>query len=515
MVKVAEKVAVEKKAEEKTLVRSFRSARRVSTPIIAIETPDPAETMRSLKTVLDEPVKGSVPEVLSWDIVTGVRARNKVAESLNINAQATINLAEALSVVEGRLSTGGAIYIMNAHRHLEDPAVVQAIWNIRDVFKLNRRTLILLGPIFKFPAELQGDVIVLSEPLPTRDELKTTLLQQFKNAEVELPDEKGIAASLDAVVGLPPFAAEQVIAMSLRKSGIDQSALWERKCKAIEQTDGLRVYRGGETFADLRGVDNVIAFMQKLVEADAFGVVVFIDEGEKVMAGGMADHVGDTGVSKDQIAALLSYIQDTGSMGVMLGGIAGTGKSAIAKATGNAAGKPTIALDLGGMKVGTVGSSEAAIRNALKVITATAEGRVLFVMTANNTASFSPEINRRFPDQFFFDNPGRDGRDALFALYGAKNKLTPAQLARDTSFGQGWTGAEIKRSCERAAMFKTTVVEAATFIVPQCVSGAPAIARLRDQAKGKFLSANYPGVYSGPVDEVGDNVVGRSIDLEE
>ncbi len=214
------------------------------------------------------------------------------------------------------------------------------------------------------------------------------------------------------------------------------------------------------------------------------------------------------------MGTLLSFIQDangvdasgqpwTGHIGVLLAGLAGSGKTEIAFATGNESGKPVIILDLGGMKSSLMGSSETAMRNALKMITATAAGgRVLFIMTANNSTVFSPEINRRFADQFFFDQPDRAGREMIWKVYQTKYGLTDKQVARPVGMDEGWTGAEIRRACERAQMFNKTVVEASKFIVPGNVSAREKIASMRATATGKFLSANYEGVYTGPPSEV-------------
>jgi hypothetical protein len=45
--------------------------------------------------------------------------------------------------------------------------------------------------------------------------------------------------------------------MSLVKRELDTADLWERKRQIIEQTPGLSVWRGGETFEDIGGVENV------------------------------------------------------------------------------------------------------------------------------------------------------------------------------------------------------------------------------------------------------------------
>ena len=64
-------------------------------------------------------------------------------------------------------------------------------------------------------------------------------------------DDEGRA--VDALLGLAAFPAEQVVAMSLSKRGLDHDQLWERKRQVIEQAPGLTVWRGGEAFTDVGG----------------------------------------------------------------------------------------------------------------------------------------------------------------------------------------------------------------------------------------------------------------------
>lgn len=510
---VAEPIAETASAQASAMIEAFKAARRVSTPLVALETPDPAATIEQVRAVLN----GESP-TFEWDIVRGMRAVNELgklaAAQKGIEPQATINPVAALEKCD-ELPAKSAVFFHNAHRHLGDPQVVQALWNLRDTYKRNRRTVILLGPAFNLPSELAGDVVVLDEPLPTRAELAKVLEQQHVNASLPQPSEEQATAALDAIVGLPAFTAEQVVAMSLTRTGINQTRLWERKVKAIENTKGLRVWRGKANLADLRGIDNVVAFNNDLMDASTFGAIVFIDEGDKAMAGGMSEHSGDSGVSKDQIGQILSYIEDGGHMGEMFAGIAGCGKTELAKAISVASGKPLIVFDMGGMKGGIVGSSEESIRTALKVITATAEGKVLFIMTANQTTSFTPELNRRFPDQFFFDLPDADGREAIWPVYIKRYGLDPVQAKRPEGFAAGWTGAEIKRVCERAALFGRTVVDTSRYIVPQCESAKATIARMRSNAAGRFLSASKPGFYMPPAAEVETTSVHRKIDMAE
>lgn len=153
----------------KTLVEQFKAARRAATPLLAVETPDPAATIVTLVTALN----GKNPPVLQWDIVRGLTPLNDAGKKQiaafglqpdSIQAQ-TINPVETLTLLT-RLSPDCVVFIHNAHRFVENEGVAQGIWNLRDVFKGKTNALVLLAPTIALPAELERDVIVLDEPLP-------------------------------------------------------------------------------------------------------------------------------------------------------------------------------------------------------------------------------------------------------------------------------------------------------------------------------------------------------------
>ena len=101
-------------------------------------------------------------------------------------------------------------------------------------------------------------------------------------------------AALDALVGLASYTAEQVTAMSLEKRGVSIPKLWERKIKTL-QNNGIEVYKPGPndtTLDELKGLDNVINYAKKLIKSKAFNLIVFIDEMDKSMAGGMRSTLG-------------------------------------------------------------------------------------------------------------------------------------------------------------------------------------------------------------------------------
>jgi SpoVK/Ycf46/Vps4 family AAA+-type ATPase len=288
---------------------------------------------------------------------------------------------------------------------------------------------------------------------------------------------------------LAAFPAEQVLAMSVSRSGLDLDQLWDRKRQVIEQTPGLSVWRGGETFDDIGGCDNIKRFLKAVINgAEAPRGIVFLDEIEKAFAGTGTDL---SGVKTELTGGILTWMQDRGADGCLLIGPPGAAKSLVAKATGNTAGIPTIAFDLGSMQNALVGSSGERLRSALKVVDAVTNGRSLWIATCNSIGTLPPELRRRFTlGTFFFDLPSPAERAAIWKIYLAKYGVS-GELPDD----DGWTGAEIRECCRKAYRLNLTLKESAEYIVPVSRSAADQIKSLRQQASGKFISASNPGVY--------------------
>src|SRR5438128_10525018 len=121
--------------------------------------------------------------------------------------------------------------------------------------------------------------------------------------------------SVDALIGLAAFPAEQVPAMSLSKNGLDLDWLWERKCQAVEQTPGLTIWRGGETFDQIGGCENIKRFLAAvLLGCEAPRVIVFVDEIEKAFTGTGTDM---SGVKTEMTGTMLSWMQDHSADGLI------------------------------------------------------------------------------------------------------------------------------------------------------------------------------------------------------
>lgn len=501
------------------LITAYQRALEAGVPLLAITTPDPAMTIDSLVTVRPPALRDKPYAVLQWDVCNGVtltaveRSRLPGAKKSSLlqsqealaallpdsgGAAALRNLSHALTKFR-EVPQDTIIFVHNAHRFLHDTAIVQGIWHLRDLFKAEGQMLILLAPSLKLPVELVHDVIILDDPLPNRDQLDQILTTQYQNFGENLPasaspDAETKTKAVDAVLGLSAFEAEQAIAMSFTSKGLSVPNLWQQKYKAIEQTPGLKIYRGPERFANIGGVTFIKSFLTKLFQGRSKPcAIVFLDELEKGISGASSTHGDNTGVSQDIHKQLLEHMQNTDATGMIFLGAPGTSKSLVSKAAGNEGGIPTLEFDLGGVKSANVGASEHNMRQALKVITTISNGSALYLATCNSIAAISPELRRRFRlGTFMFPLPTQEERAAIWKIYREKYQLTdPVEPLLDRQ----WTGAEIRQCADIAWRLDIPLEEAAQYIVPVAVSAKTVIEDLYTAADGAYLCATYPGPF--------------------
>ena len=469
----------------------FKAARRAGTPLIAIRTADPASAIGQIIAGING--AGETP-LASWDILTGLTGRNEIGKAAVVKLvgenSAPLGPADALSAMQ-KIARDTVVFFLNPQRVWEQIDVLQGIWNLRDVFKTGGQMLVLITtPGATLPSELQSDVMIIDEPLPSADTLEQLVRETFESANLAAPEGDMVSKAVDALVGLPAFPAEQVLAMSLSKSGLDIERLWERKRQAVEQTPGLTIWRGGESFDDIGGCENIKGFLQAVLQGEeAPRVIVFVDEIEKAFAGTGTD---TSGVKTELTGTMLSWMQDRGADGVIFIGPPGAAKSAIAKAAGSTAGIPTVAFDLSAMQSSLVGGSGERLRSALQVVDAISQGRSLWIATCNSITSLPPELRRRFTlGTFFFDLPSVEERETIWKIYRERWGISSERPDDD-----GWTGAEIKECCRKAWRLKLTLQESAGYIVPVSRSATDQIESLRRQASGRFLSASRPSVFT-------------------
>jgi hypothetical protein len=446
----------------------------------------------------------------TWDIDRGLAVAGHEAAAgpaTTADPLAALRTLGALASPEGT----ALLLLRNFHRFLGSAEVVQALDSRIAAGKQDRTFVVVLAPVVQVPVELEKQFVVVEHDLPARDQLEQ-IARGIATEPGELPAGDGLGAVLDAAAGLTRYEAEGAFSLSLVRHGrLAPDVLWEIKSGMLKKSGLLSLHRGGETFADLGGLEALKRFCARALRP-----------GRR---------------------------PDARARGVLLLGPPGSGKSALAKALGNETGRPTLVLDVGALMGSLVGATEANVRQALRIADAMAPA-VLFldevekalagvasggqsdggvsarlfaallgwlndhttdvftVCTANDVSRLPPEFGRaeRFDGCFFLDIPSSAQKQAIWRMYTERFGLDPNQRRpRDAEF----TGAEIRACCRLAALLEVSLVEAAQHIVPVAVTAGESVERLRAWASGRCLDADRPGIYTrgtAPPDRPGRNV---------
>lgn len=480
----------------KEKIHPLRAIRARGVPLCCFETADPAQTIRGCCAALNGKIE-STP-IMQWTFSRGLEGLNsagkQVADTLSPNgAIDTGNPAEAILKLQNTPDKS-LVFIHTAGRILNDPSIIQGIWLLRDTFKANGSTLVLLTPAVTLPEELKQDVVVISEPLPDQAEIEAIVDSICRDAG--LPDPANKPKVVDTLLGLSSFAAEQAVALSLSKDGVDIESLLGHRRSFVSQTAGLEIRTDKLTFADIAGYETVkSALTRKIGGQRPPRLVIWLEELEKAFGASMTD---SSGVSQDQVGTLLTWFQDKLNADLMsamlLVGFPGTGKSAIAMATHNEAQCECVRMDIGAMKGSLVGESERKIRQALKTVDAICKGHILCLATCNSIANIPSAFVSRFAfGTYFFNLPVESENKIIWELKRKKYSIADADEAPPSL---GWTGREIQQCCFLANDLRITLKEAAQYIAPFCLSGRKEIDSLRGQADGRWISASEPGIFN-------------------
>jgi len=429
-----------------------------------------------------------------WDIANGLRIPGE-SGSVRGDAGAGDPLAalRALPALAERKGTS-LLLLHNFHRFLNNPEVIQTAFTQLVAGKQQRTFLVVLSPVVQIPVELEKLFVVLEHALPDRQSLERIACELTSDSPGDFPQGEDLQRVLDAAAGLTRYEAEGAFALSLtRHNAIRPESIWELKAQTLKKNNLLTLHRGQERFDSLGGLANLKEFCQRALRP-----------GKSVKP-----------------------------RGVLLLGVAGSGKSAFARALGNETGRPTLLLDLGALMGSLVGQTEANLRQALRIADAMSPcvlfvdelekalsgvgsqgdsgvstrmfGTVLtwlsdhtsdvfFVGTSNDISKLPPEFARaeRFDGVFFLDLPTAQEKDLIWTMYRGLYQIPESQNRPDDT---SWTGAEVRSCCRLAALLEVTLTQAAHHVVPVAVTAAEQVERLRTWASGRCLSASSPGIY--------------------
>ena len=494
------KVSKESVRESK-LPSQVTRALDVAVPLIAVNTSDPGATQATLTLAINS----EVPKV-AFDVVRGLHSLNPKGDQLLTTLspedidQTKNNPVKALVLAEN-FPEETVLFFHNAQMFIKQPAVTQAVWNLRDRNKTDGRCLIMMMPIGSdLPVEIRSDVMVFDDPLPTDSQLLEIVEDQIRGVEdteeVDLKEcHESAPTAASSLKGTNAFQAEQLVAMAMHSKGFEHDYLATGARKMIEQTKGLMFERGEETFDDVKGMQGVEQWAEDIFGGPAApAVIVRIEELEKSMAGVHGDL---SGTSQDTHQVLLSAMEDEGWDGAICYGVPGAGKSLMAKSLANTHGARGLRFDINECKGSLVGQSEAQIRQAVEVIKTLGGNRVLFLASCNRMDTLPPELLRRFRSGvWFFDTPSKEAREEMWNLHMNKYGYDPFT---DDEFEQvdeeDFTGADIRNICEQAWKRGRTIKEAKKWVIPLKARSADTIKGARDLADKKFWDVATGEVY--------------------
>ena len=410
-------------------------------------------------------------------------------------------LAAIRSINALALTDSSAILVLvNFHRFLQSAEIVQALAQQITSGKQSRAFVVILSAVVQVPVELEKLIVIVEHDLPGRDQLEQ-IARSIATEEGELPEGPELHMVLDAASGLTRYEAEAAFSLSLvRHRQVRADAVWELKCQTLKKSGLLTLHRGGETFADLGGLEALKSFCSRALRRQG---------------------------PQDPLKR---------ARGILLLSPPGCGKSQFAKSLGNEVRRPTLCMDIGTLMGSLVGSTEANIRQALRIADAMApsilfideidkglsgvassgqtdsgvsarlfgyflswlndhESDVFVVATCNDISRLPPEFSRseRFDGIFFVDLPGVAQKRTIWRMYIEKFGLDATQ---PKPVDADWSGAEIRACCRLAALLDVPLVEAAQNVVPVARTAYESVERLRTWASGRCLSADQSGIYS-------------------
>lgn len=465
--------------------------------------------------------------VLVWDFAAGIKCDKETADKLtpflsknNNYVQKPLPLVQEIPLMTQELKTSHVIWILKNFHHqqlIHSLPIMQAVQNDVQDYRhegVSSSVVVVLSPMIEIPRELEKDFVVVEHELPSKEQLwgiATNICE-----ESELPkDDDAKRLVLDAASGMSRRAFEDAVGLSLAKHGqLRHSTIWDLKSQDLRKRGILEIYKGGDTFADLGGLENFKVFSKQLLRPR------------------------DNPLLRPH--------------GLLLLGVPGAGKSALIKALGNETNRKVLMMDMGALRSKFQGETDANVRQALKIADAMApcilaideiekalsgagqssamtdggagdrifgkllswlndhETDVFFVGTCNNISMLPPEFSRaeRFDAVFFVDVPTEEERKSIWQiyldLYGfAKSKTAKVNHAL-LMMSEGWTGAEIKACCRLAAIREVPLEEAAKQVVPIVRSADNKLRELREWAGGRCLNASAPGLYDASAKHVVD-----------
>ena len=496
-------------------------------PVIYIITWEEKRLVTTIKAMVkNSQLLSKEREIWEWTILDGFKCNGQIKKGDIKTSQRALEFIDSYE--------GDGIFILkDLYADLARPAhsidqslirkLKDLVWNIKDGKWM--KTLIITGYDKFIPDGLQKEILIQSFDLPTKEELRETLLdlveQNRHNTKLKFDTSDNTISKLcDAASGLTLHEAENAFALAIVKDGElnenDVATIAEEKTQIIQRNGLLEFSMPKLKMEDVGGLQNLKNWLIK--RSDSWS--------EK---------------------ARKYYLPSP--RGVLITGLPGCGKSLTAKTISSLWNIPLLRLDMGALYNSLVGSSERNMRNVIQTAEAMApcvlwideiekafsgisglgdsgvstrmfgtfltwmqekEKFVFVVATANQIHSLPPELMRkgRFDEIFFVDLPTQKERQIILDIHIKKRFVHPevkgnlminrAFIERLAIRTEGFTGAEIEQVVVSAlfeafaanrSVTEDDFVFAIEGTVPLVITQAEQIASIRQWANLRAVSA--------------------------
>lgn len=387
-------------------------------------------------------------KLLTWTVASGLDASGAGAGSLDAGLCAIARCEEP------------ALFAMlDAHRGIDDAIALRRLRDLLPTLGPRKQCIVLVGPLFHLPVEIEREAGRVALPLPGFSELAHLFTRVLEQVEAK-PDPEVLGQAIRSALGLSSGEAVRVLRKALRTAGaINARAVAEivrDKRRALHRTPALTFLDDETALVDVGGLGELKAWLAERRRA-------FTDE---AAAFGLPT-----------------------PRGLLLLGVQGCGKSLSARAVAREWQFPLLRLDLAAA-FGGERSPEVALREATLVagslapavlwideiekgfaaaltdpvasrmlgwfLTWMSEKRepVFVVATANDVQGLPPELLRRgrFDELFFVDLPTAAERAAILRIHLRKRGRDPVQYEVDdlAMSAERLTGAELEQVVAQA-----------------------------------------------------------------
>lgn len=310
-------------------------------PCLFLPTVEAEVAERRIKeALLDQELDMAEVEFGVWKATTGLMVGRVDSEPGDRSNKAE-DFVNSLDYVE-KATKPVVVIFHNVRKFIDNYINIQQLIDSTMSARLRGSHIILVGAFLDLPLELKSLVTFVDCPLPTQGQI----IQQYDKIitayadEIDVPKDKTerdelIRHAATAAVGLDSMGTENALALSLAtKQNVNIKVIQAQKEQEVRKSDVLEFISTDETMDMVGGFK---AFKVWLTRRQR----VFTDEARKYG---------------------LPYPK-----GMLIVGVAGSGKSLAAKASASFLKLPLLRLDMGKVFRSLVGESEGAIRMALSV----------------------------------------------------------------------------------------------------------------------------------------------------